>query len=156
MGLTLPDLAGAHKSIDRKLNGAGVAVTATFNGCGEGIIRDIPCARIPHVLHEDFCATAALARAILIVVFMKRFNVRIEMAGVIAGTLIFALRTAALPGTWCHICADELDQEPRARDQNQCAIASDQLIDDIADRKIARPNKQQCQSADEASFSPHQ
>ncbi|MFT3977383.1 MAG: TRIC cation channel family protein [Sphingomonas bacterium] len=100
IGLALAALAGARKSIDYKLNSASVIVIATVNGCGGGILRDVLCARVPRVLHEDFYATAALAGAALMVVMMRHFGVRKDMAGLIAGIAIFALRTAALLGAW--------------------------------------------------------
>jgi uncharacterized membrane protein YeiH len=100
VGLALAAVAGARKSIDYNLNGAGVVVIATVNGCGGGILRDVLSARVPHVLHEDFYATAALAGAALMVVMMRRFGMRKDAAGVIAGVAIFALRTAALLGAW--------------------------------------------------------
>jgi uncharacterized membrane protein YeiH len=100
IGLSLAALAGARKSLDYKLNGASVVIIATVNGCGGGMLRDILCARVPRVLHEDFYATAALAGAALMVVLMQRFDVRKDAAGVIAGIAIFALRTAALIGAW--------------------------------------------------------
>ncbi|MBO9582219.1 MAG: TRIC cation channel family protein [Sphingobium sp.] len=100
VGLALAATAGARKSIDYKLNGASVVVIATVNGCGGGILRDVLCAKVPRVLHEDFYATAALAGATLMVVLMKRFGLRKDLAGTIAGVTIFALRTAALLGAW--------------------------------------------------------
>ncbi|MFT3977014.1 MAG: TRIC cation channel family protein [Sphingomonas bacterium] len=94
-------LAGARKSIDYKLNGTSVVVIATVNGCGGGILHDVLCARVSRVLHEDFYATAALAgAALMVVVLMKRFGMRRDLAGTIAGVTIFALRTAALLGAW--------------------------------------------------------
>jgi uncharacterized membrane protein YeiH len=100
VGLSLAAIAGARKSLDYKLNGASVVIIATVNGCGGGILRDILCARVPRVLHEDFYATAALAGAALMVVLMQKFDVRKGTAGAIAGVAIFALRTAALLGAW--------------------------------------------------------
>jgi uncharacterized membrane protein YeiH len=100
IGLALAALAGARKSIDYGLNSASVVVIATVNGCGGGILRDVLSARVPHVLHEDFYATAALAGAALMVVLMRQFDMRKDLAGAIAGVTIFALRTAALLGGW--------------------------------------------------------
>lgn len=100
VGLALAAVAGARKSIDYGLNAAAVIVIGTINGCGGGILRDILSNRIPHVLHADFYATAALAGAAVMALLVKRFRVRMDMAGAIAGTLIFALRTAALLGDW--------------------------------------------------------
>ena len=100
VGLSLAAIAGARKSIDYKLNSASVIVIATVNGCGGGILRDILCARVPRVLHEDFYATAALAGAALMIVLMRQFKFRNDAAGAIAGVMIFALRTAALLGAW--------------------------------------------------------
>jgi uncharacterized membrane protein YeiH len=89
VGLALAAVAGARKSLDYKLN-----------GCGGGILRDVLSARVPHVLHEDFYATAALAGAALMVFLVHRFGFRKDAAAVIAGIAIFALRTAALLGEW--------------------------------------------------------
>jgi uncharacterized membrane protein YeiH len=100
VGLALAAVAGARKSLDYNLNGASVVIIATVNGCGGGILRDVLSARVPHVLHEDFYATAALAGAALMVVLMNRFKVRKDIAGTVAGVAIFALRTAALLGEW--------------------------------------------------------
>jgi uncharacterized membrane protein YeiH len=100
VGLALAAVAGARKSLDYKLNGASVVIIATINGCGGGILRDVLSARVPHVLHEDFYATAALAGAALMVILMQRFGLRKDVAGVVAGIAIFALRTAALLGGW--------------------------------------------------------
>ena len=100
VGLALAAVAGARKSIDYNLNGASVIIIATVNGCGGGILRDVLCAHVPRVLHEDFYATAVLAGAALMVVLMQHFNVRKDVAGAAAGVAIFALRTAALLGAW--------------------------------------------------------
>jgi len=100
IGLALAALAGARKSLDYKLNGASVVIIATVNGCGGGILRDVLSARVPHVLHEDFLATAALAGAALMVLLIRRFGLRMNMAGAIAGIAIFALRAGALIGEW--------------------------------------------------------
>lgn len=100
VGLSLAAVAGARKSIDYQLNSASVVVIATVNGCGGGILRDVLSARVPRVLHEDFYATAALAGAAVMVVLMRRCNVRKDVAGAIGGCAIVALRTAALLGAW--------------------------------------------------------
>jgi uncharacterized membrane protein YeiH len=100
VGLALAAVAGARKSLDYNLNGASIVIIATVNGCGGGILRDVLSARVPHVLHEDFYATAALVGAALMVVLMNRFKVRKDIAGTVAGVAIFALRTAALLGEW--------------------------------------------------------
>ena len=100
VGLALAAIAGARKSLDYKLNGAAVVVIATVNGCGSGMLRDVLTARVPSVLHEDFYATAAVAGAVLLVLLVKRFGIRQNLAEPIAGVTIFALRTAALIGEW--------------------------------------------------------
>lgn len=100
VGLSLAAVAGARKSIDYKLNGASITIIATVNGCGGGILRDVLCAHVPRVLHEDFYATAALTGAALMVLLMQRFKFHNDAAGVIAGVMIFILRTAALLGAW--------------------------------------------------------
>jgi uncharacterized membrane protein YeiH len=100
VGLALAAVAGARKSLDYSLNGASIVIIATVNGCGGGILRDILSARVPHVLHEDFLATAALAGAALMVVLMQRFGFRKDAAGAIAGITIFALRSVALLEAW--------------------------------------------------------
>lgn len=100
VGLALAAVAGARKSLDYGLNAASVVIIATVNGCGGGIFRDVLTARLPHVLHEDFYATAALLGATLIVVLVQRFGVGKGAAGAIGGVAIFALRTVALLGEW--------------------------------------------------------
>lgn len=100
IGLALAAVAGARKSLDYDLNGAAVVVIATVNGCGGGILRDVLIARVPHVLHTDFYATAALAGATLMVVLIRRAGIRRDTAGAVAGVTIFALRTAALLWDW--------------------------------------------------------
>jgi uncharacterized membrane protein YeiH len=100
IGLALAAIAGARKSLDYDLNGASVVIIATVNGCGGGILRDVLSAQVPHVLHTDFYATAALAGAAMMVVLVQRFGFRKDTAGAIAGVAIFALRTAALLGDW--------------------------------------------------------
>lgn len=99
-GLALAAMAGARKSLDYKLNSAAVVVIATVNGCGGGMLRDVLTARIPSVLHENFLATAAVAGAVLLVLLVRRFGIRQDLAEPIAGIAIFALRTAALIGEW--------------------------------------------------------
>lgn len=100
VGLALAATAGARKSLDYKLNSAAVVVIATVNGCGGGMLRDVLTARVPSVLHEDFYATAAVAGAVLLVILVRRFGVRQDLAEPVAGIAIFALRTAALIGDW--------------------------------------------------------
>jgi uncharacterized membrane protein YeiH len=100
VGLALAAIAGARKSIDYKLNSAAVVVIATVNGCGGGMLRDVLTAQVPSVLHEDFYATAAVAGAVLLVLLVRRFGLRQDVAEPIAGIAIFALRTAALLGEW--------------------------------------------------------
>jgi uncharacterized membrane protein YeiH len=100
VGLALAAIAGARKSLDYKLNAAAVVVIATVNGCGGGMLRDVLTAQIPSVLHENFYATAAVAGATLLVVLVRRFEVRQDAAEAIAGIAIFGLRTAALLGDW--------------------------------------------------------
>ena len=99
VGLALAATAGARKSLDYKLIGAAVVVIATVYGCG-GMLRDVLTARVPSVLHENFYATAAVAGAIMLVLMVKRFGTRQDIAEPIAGVAIFALRTAALIGEW--------------------------------------------------------
>lgn len=100
VGLALAAVAGARKCLDYGLNGAAVIVIATVNGCGGGILRDVLTAQVPSVLHEDFYATATLAGATLLVLLVRRFGVRQDVAGTVAAVAIFALRTAALLGEW--------------------------------------------------------
>lgn len=100
VGLALAAVAGARKSLDYKVNAASVIIIATINGCGGGILRDVLSARVPHVLHEDFLATAALLGAVLMVALIRVFRVRAGVAAGIAGVAIFALRTGALLGDW--------------------------------------------------------
>jgi len=99
-GLALAAVAGARKCLDYRLNSASVVIIATVNGCGGGILRDVLLARVPKVLHEDFYATAAIAGAALIVLLVRRFQVRQDVAGAAGGVAIFALRAAALLGAW--------------------------------------------------------
>lgn len=100
VGLALAAVAGARKSLDYDLNAASVVVIATINGCGGGILRDVLSQRVPHVLHADFYATAALVGAIVMVVMVRRLGFGRDIAGATAGITIFALRTAALLGDW--------------------------------------------------------
>ncbi|MEF9979605.1 MAG: TRIC cation channel family protein [Thermomonas sp.] len=100
VGLALAAIAGARKSLDYKLNAASVVIIATINSCGGGILRDVLSARVPHVLHQDFYATAALLGAALMVMLIRGFGVRAGVAAGIAGLAIFGLRTAALLGEW--------------------------------------------------------
>jgi len=99
-GLALAAVAGARKCLDYRLNSASVVIIATVNGCGGGMLRDVLLARVPKVLHEDFYATAAIAGAALIVLLVRRFQVRQDVAGAAGGAAIFALRAAALLGAW--------------------------------------------------------
>jgi uncharacterized membrane protein YeiH len=99
-GLALAATAGARKCLDYKLASAAVVIIATVNGCGGGMLRDVLTARVPHVLHADFYATAVLAGATLIVLLVRRFGFRPDLAGALGGIAIFALRTAALFGHW--------------------------------------------------------
>ncbi|MFS2110842.1 trimeric intracellular cation channel family protein [Sphingomonas sp. Sphisp140] len=99
-GLALAAIAGARKCLDYRLNSASVVIIATVNGCGGGMLRDVLLARVPKVLHEDFYATAAIAGATLIVLLVRRFQVRQDVAGAAGGVAIFALRAAALLGAW--------------------------------------------------------
>ena len=99
-GLALAAVAGTRKCLDYRLNGASVVIIATVNGCGGGMLRDVLVARVPRVLHEDFYATAAIAGAALIVILVRRFQLRQDLAGAVGALVIFALRAAALLGGW--------------------------------------------------------
>ncbi len=100
VGLALAVVAGAQKSLDCQLNGTGVVIIATVNGCGGGILRDVLTAQVPHVLRADFYATAALAGSALMVLLVRRLGVARKLAVLSGGAAIFALRTAALLGNW--------------------------------------------------------
>lgn len=99
-GLALAAVAGTRKCLDYRLNSASVVIIATVNGCGGGMLRDVLVARVPKVLHEDFYATAAIAGAALIVILVRRFQLRQDLAGAVGAVVIFALRAAALLGAW--------------------------------------------------------
>ena len=99
-GLAFAAVAGARKSIDYGLNGAAAVIIATINGCGGQMLRDVLSMRLPHVLHTDFYATAALAGAALMVLLVARFGVRRDVASAVAGVTILALRSAALVWGW--------------------------------------------------------
>lgn len=99
-GLALAAVAGTRKCLDYRLNSASVVIIATVNGCGGGMLRDVLVARVPKVLHEDFYATAAIAGAALIVLLVRRFQLRQDLAGAVGALVIFALRAAALVGAW--------------------------------------------------------
>lgn len=99
-GLAFAAVAGARKSIDYGLNGAAVVIIATINGCGGQVLRDVLSMRLPHVLHTDFYATAALAGATLMVVLIRRVGLRRDVATAVAGVAILGLRAAALLGDW--------------------------------------------------------
>ncbi len=99
-GLALAAVAGARKCLDYHLNGPSVVIIATINGCGGGILRDLLSAQVPHVLREDFYATAVVAGSALMVLLVRRRQVRNDIADIAAGLSIFVLRTAALIGDW--------------------------------------------------------
>lgn len=99
-GLAFATVAGAKKALDFGLNAASVVVVAIVGGCGGGILRDVLTARIPHVLHADFYATAALLGAILMVALMRHTSVPKPLASLLSGLTVFAVRIAALAGGW--------------------------------------------------------
>lgn len=100
VGLALAAVAGTQKSLDYGLNSASVVVVATVNGCGGGILRDVLTNRLPHVLHADFYATAALLGSAVMVLLVRRLGVSRAAASIVAGGSIIALRSAALFGNW--------------------------------------------------------
>lgn len=100
IGLALAGVAGARKCMDYGLNGSGVAVIATANGCGGGIVRDLLINRMPHVLQQDFVATPVLAGAILMVLLVRSAKLPQNVAGLASGLLIYAMRAGALLSHW--------------------------------------------------------
>ena len=99
-GLALAAVAGARKSLDYSLPGTSVVLIATLNACGGGIVRDLLAARPPHVLHADFYATAALLGATVMVILVRRFAVRRDIADLVAASVILVLRFGAIHGDW--------------------------------------------------------
>ena len=64
------------------------------------MLRDVLTDQIPRVLRADFCATAALIGAIVMVVLVRRVGTSLSLAAMCTGITVFALRSAALAGGW--------------------------------------------------------
>ena len=99
-GLAFAAVAGAQKAIDYGLNAASVVVIAIVGGCGGGVLRDVLTTQIPHVLHADFYATAALIGAAVMVALVRGVRMSKPLAAAVTGASVFALRTCAIIGGW--------------------------------------------------------
>ena len=64
------------------------------------MLRDVLTARIPHVLHADFYATAAIIGAVVMVVLVRRTRASKPVVASVTGATVFVLRIAALAGHW--------------------------------------------------------
>jgi len=98
-GLGLFAVAGTQKSLDHGIHPLVAIFLGTVGGVGGGALRDVVLNEIPHVLHADIYATAAMLAA-AIVVGGRALGLPPRATALAAGLACFALRLAAVAGHW--------------------------------------------------------
>lgn len=98
-GLGLFAVAGTRKAIEFGVGPLGSSAIGILTAIGGGIIRDILVREIPHVLHREIYATAALL-ATIVVVMGDRLSLNDVVVAILAICLAFSLRVVSRWKNW--------------------------------------------------------
>jgi uncharacterized membrane protein YeiH len=99
VGLGLFAVLGASKALAAGLSPVGAVMLGMLTGVGGGIARDVLVAQVPHVLHREFYAVAALAGA-TVVVAGDALGFPAAPVAVAGAVLCFTLRWVAIRRGW--------------------------------------------------------
>jgi uncharacterized membrane protein YeiH len=109
-GLGLFAVAGTRKAIDFGVGPLGSSAIGILTAIGGGIIRDILVREIPHVLHREIYATAALL-ATLVVVIGDRLSLNDVVVAGAAICVAFSLRVVSRWKNWAAPTAKAVNLE---------------------------------------------
>jgi uncharacterized membrane protein YeiH len=109
-GLGLFAVAGTRKAIDFGVGPLGSSAIGILTAIGGGIIRDILVREIPHVLHREIYATAALLATVVVVVGDR---LSLNDVAVAAGAICvaFSLRVVSRWKNWAAPTAKAVNLE---------------------------------------------
>jgi uncharacterized membrane protein YeiH len=109
-GLGLFAVAGTRKAIDFGVGPLGSSAIGILTAIGGGIIRDILVREIPHVLHREIYATAALLATVVVVVG-DRLSLNDVAVAVGAICVAFSLRVVSRWKNWAAPTAKAVNLE---------------------------------------------
>jgi len=109
-GLGLFAVAGTRKAIDFGVGPLGSSAIGILTAIGGGIIRDILVREIPHVLHREIYATAALLATVVVVVG-DRLELDDVLVAVVGICVAFGLRVVSRWKNWAAPTAKAVDLE---------------------------------------------
>lgn len=109
-GLGLFAVAGTRKAIDFGVGPLGSSAIGILTAIGGGIIRDILVREIPHVLHREIYATAALL-ATVVVVIGDRLSLNDVAVAAGAICVAFSLRVVSRWKNWAAPTAKAVNLE---------------------------------------------
>jgi uncharacterized membrane protein YeiH len=98
-GLALFAVAGASKALAFGLGPVPSVLMGMLTAVGGGILRDVLIAQVPHVLHKELYAVAALSGAV-VVVAADALGLPELPSALAAGVLCFVLRYMAFRYGW--------------------------------------------------------
>ncbi len=99
VGLSLFAVAGTEKALENAVHRLPACFLGTVGAVGGGVIRDILLNEVPHILHKDIYASAALLAAVVVVIgrWLKLGPRPVALA---AGIACFGLRIGAVAYGW--------------------------------------------------------
>ena len=109
-GLGLFAVAGTRKAIDFGVGPLGSSAIGILTAIGGGMIRDILVREIPHVLHREIYATAALLATVVVVVGDRLSLNDVAVAGG-AICVAFSLRVVSRWKNWAAPTAKAVNLE---------------------------------------------
>ena len=109
-GLGLFAVAGTRKAIDFGVGPLGSSAIGILTAIGGGIIRDILVREIPHVLHREIYATAALLATVVVVVG-DRLELDDVLVAVVGICVAFGLRVVSRWKNWAAPTAKAVNLE---------------------------------------------
>jgi uncharacterized membrane protein YeiH len=98
-GLSLFAVAGTEKALDHAVHPLPACFLGTVGAVGGGMIRDVFLGEVPHILHKDIYASAALLAAVIVVIG-RALKLPPRQLALVAGLTCFALRLVAAAYGW--------------------------------------------------------
>jgi uncharacterized membrane protein YeiH len=99
VGLSLFAVAGTEKALENSIHPLPACFLGTVGAVGGGVIRDVLLNGVPHILHKDIYASAALLAAVIVVIG-RRLKLGPRRVAIVAGLACFALRIGAVAYGW--------------------------------------------------------